>query len=191
VLEWLGLRKTEVRRVPVTPPAEPPASPDLGARVGLAEAARRARFAPLLPAGLGRPDAVYADELGAATRITLVYRPRPGLPRLRTSGVRAGLLVTQTRGRLDGPLLTKILAGNTNVERVRVNGDPGVLFTGAEHVYLYVDPAGEIVEDRPWLAGDTLVLERDGAVVRLEAAAGTAALRRLAASLRVSGARAP
>ena len=66
-----------------------------------------------------------------------------------------------------------------------------MLFTGAEHVYLYLDPAGQIQEDRPWLAGNTLVFERDGAVMRLEAAAGPAALRRLAASLRVSPAQAP
>ena len=191
MLEWLGLRKTEVRRVPVAPPARPPASPDLGERAGLDEAARRAGFAPLVPAGLGPPDAVYVDELGAATRITLVYRPRPGLPRLPTADVDAGLLVTQTRGALEGQLLRKIIGVGTDARAVRVNGDRGVLFTGADHVYLYLDPTGQVVEDRPWLAGDTLVLERDGAVVRLEAAAGAAALRRLAASLRVSAARAP
>jgi hypothetical protein len=69
---------------------------------------------------------------------------------------------------------------------VEVDGDRGVLFTGEEHVYLYTDPAGQILEDRPLLAGTTLVLERDGAVVRLEAAVGREELLGIAESLALS-----
>jgi hypothetical protein len=61
-----------------------------------------------------------------------------------------------------------------------------VLFTGADHVYFYVDPAGQFVEDRPFVAGTTLVLERDGAVVRLEGAVAPQELRRIAETLELS-----
>jgi hypothetical protein len=98
----------------------------------------------------------------------------------------AGLLVTQVRGSFDSALVRKIAGPGTAVRLIELDGHRGVLFTGAPHVYLYLDPAGEVVEDRPYLAGRTLVLERDGAIVRLEADAPPSALRRLAASLRVS-----
>jgi hypothetical protein len=189
VLEWLGLSRTEVRRTPTPPAARPPAAPDLGTRLGLERAARRAGFRPLAPAGLGAPDAVHLAGLGAADRVTLVYRPRPGLPAMR--GLDAGLLVTQVRGRLEGPLLEKVAGATTQVRRVSVDGRPGALFTGGPHVYLYLDPAGQVVEDRPWRAGNTLVLERDGTVIRLEVAAAPATLLRLARSLRISPLRAP
>jgi hypothetical protein len=185
VLEWLGLKRTEVERTPAPPEGRAPAPPDLGARTDLATAARRAGFAPLVPAGLGPPDAVHLTRLGTATRTTLVYRPRPGLPRLPEAD--AGLLVTQVEGAFEGPLLRKVTGPGTRIRRVSVNGDPGLLFTGAPHVYLYLDPTGTVVEDRPLLAGTTLVLERDGAVVRLEAAVGQEALMRLAESLQVRG----
>jgi hypothetical protein len=128
---------------------------------------------------------VHVAATGAARRVTLVYRPRPGLPAL--DGVRAGLLLTQVEGGLDRDLLRKVIGPGTDARAVRVAGSPGVLFTGAPHAYLYLDPAGGIVEDRSFLAGTVLVLERGSAVVRLEAGAGPATLRRLAASLRVSG----
>jgi hypothetical protein len=184
VLEWLGLRHTEVRRTPTLPPAQPPGSADLGERTTLEDAVRRTGFRPLLPARLGDPDAIHVAGRGAASRITLVYAPRPGLPTVR--GVRAGLLVTQVRGRIDGQLLRKIAAPGTGVTQVRIDGHPGVVFTGADHVYLYLDPAGQFVEGRPFLAGTTLVLERDGSVVRLEAAVDPQDLRRIAETLRLS-----
>ena len=185
VLEWLGLRHTEVRRTPTPPPPAPaPTGLDLGRRTTLAEAARQVGFVPLVPAGLGAPDAVRVARLGAATRVTLVYRPRRALPALR--GARAGLLVTQVRGSLEGNLLRKVAGPGTVIRRVRVDGHDGLVFSGAPHVYLYLDPAGQILEDRPWLAGNTLVLERDDAVIRLEAAAPPSALERLATTLRVS-----
>ena len=185
VLEWLGLRHTEVQ------PHAHAAAARAGAhraRPGPPHDAGRGgapgRLRPLLPAGLGAPDAVRVARLGAATRVTLVYRPRTALPALR--GARAGLLVTQVRGSLEGNLLRKVAGPGTDIRRVRVDGHDGLVFSGAPHVYLYLDPAGQILEDRPWLAGNTLVLERDDAVIRLEAAAPPSALERLATTLRVS-----
>ena len=190
VLEWLGLRHTEVQRTPAPPPPAPVRTGlDLGRRTTLADAARRAGFTPLLPAGLGAPEVVRVARLGAATRVTLVYRPRPGLRSLR--GLRAGLLVTQVRGSLEGQLLRKVAGPGTDIRQVQVDGSPGLVFSGAPHVYLYLDPAGNILEDRPWLAGTTLVLERGDAVIRLEANAPPARLEQLAATLRAGPPPAP
>src|SRR4051794_33799864 len=66
VLEWLGLRHTELHRTPAPPPPAPARTGlDLGRRTTLAGAARRAGFTPLVPARLGAPDAVRVATLGA------------------------------------------------------------------------------------------------------------------------------
>ena len=85
VLEWLGLRDVEIRRVPAPPAGtRPELEGDLGRRVSLAQARRNAGFAAAIPAALGPPDRVR--ETGQ--RISLVYAPRDGLPALR--GIDAG-----------------------------------------------------------------------------------------------------
>ena len=70
VLDWLGIGGEKIERVPEAPSPAPTATPlDLGTRVPLPRDA-------LVPAALGRPDAVYeAGEI-----VTLLYRPRSGLP---------------------------------------------------------------------------------------------------------------
>ena len=55
VLEWLGLRDVEIRRVPAPPAGtRPELEADLGRVVTLAQARREAGFAPALPAGARR-----------------------------------------------------------------------------------------------------------------------------------------
>src|SRR5688572_29032345 len=54
VLEWLGLKSVEVRRVPELPPeAREPTRNELGDRVTLDEAQQRAGFIPIVPPRLG------------------------------------------------------------------------------------------------------------------------------------------
>ena len=45
---------------------------------------------------------------------------------------------------------------------------PGGIFIDGEHAYLYVAPGGDVREDRPRLAGSTLVIERGDVLLRLE-----------------------
>lgn len=178
VLEWLGLRDVEIRRAP-SPPADarPELEADLGRRVTLAQARREAGFSPALPAGLGAPDRVRVT----GQRISLIYAPRSGLPKL--DELDAGLILTESRGGIPGQYLRKMLYGGTGVERVRVRGGPGVYISGGEHGYLYETPSGAIEEDRPLLAGPTVIWAAGGRVHRLEAAAPRATALRIARSV--------
>jgi hypothetical protein len=149
VLEWLGLRSVEVRREPALPPgARRPALDDLGARVTLAEAGRRARFAPVVPERLGEPDEV---------------RVRGGVVTLVYDG--GALLLAELRGALDRDLVRKIAGPGT---RVRQLPGGGLFFSGRDHVYLYLRPDGSVAEGRPFLAGNTLLVERGDLLLRLE-----------------------
>jgi hypothetical protein len=149
VLEWLGLRSVEVRREPELPPdARRPALDDLGARVTLPQAEQRAGFAPIVPERLGPPDEVRV----AGRVVTFVYDG-------------GDLLLAQLRGALDENLLRKVVGPGSDVRQVPGGG---LFFSGREHVYLYVGPDGEVRQDRPFLAGNTLVVERDDLLLRLE-----------------------
>ena len=149
VLEWLGLASVEVRRAPALPAdARRPALAELGTRVSLAGAEARAGFRPLLPRPLGPPEEV---------------RERDGVVTLVYDG--GAVLLAQLRGRLDRALVGKTVTPGTEVRRV-----PGGFFvSGPEHAYLYRRPSGGVGEDRPFLAGPTLVVERRGVLLRLEA----------------------
>ena len=177
VLEWLGLRDVEIRRVPAPPPGtRPELEPDLGRVVPLAQAEREAGFAAAIPAALGEPDRVRV--LGQ--RISLIYAPRDDLPRL--DGVDAGLILTESRGAIHGVYLQKLLLGGATAERVNVDGRLGAFISG-DHAYLYETPDGQVREDHPLLAGPTLIWTGRGRVYRLEAAAPRAKALQIARSV--------
>jgi len=179
VLEWLGLRDVEIRRVPTPPPGtRPELEPDLGRVVPLEQAEREAGFAASLPAALGEPDRVRV----LAQRISLVYEPREGLPKL--DGVDAGLILTESRGAIHGVYLQKLLLGGTKVERVEVRGRLGAFISGGEHAYLYETPDGEVRQDEALLAGPTLVWTGRGRVYRLESGAQRTKVLEIARSVR-------
>jgi hypothetical protein len=165
VLEFLGLKSVKIER---REPAPPFASGlGLGDRVTLAQARRRAGFPVLVPAEVGAPDAVYLYEHPATgTRVDLVYRPRPGLPRASTTG--AGLLVTELRATL-GPAIEKTVGASAHVERLTVGDDPALFISGADHGFAYVPPKGDMGFEPQRLAGPTLLVERrDGLLLRIE-----------------------
>jgi len=177
VLEFLGLRNVEVKRVPAPPPgARPELENDLGSVVTLAQARERAGFTPLVPAALGAPDRVRVT----GQRISLVYAPRPDLPKL--DGVDAGLILTQSRGGIEGEYLRKLAVTGTNVSPTRIGSRRGAFISGGQHAYLYVTPNGDVEEDHPLLAGPTLIWEQRGLVLRLEAAAERAKVLQIARS---------
>ena len=155
VLRWLGIEGVRIERVPRAPtPA--PTTLDLGERTTLAGET-------LVPRALGRPDAVYA----AGDRVTLLYRPRRGLPESEQSGV--GALLSQFPGRTNAQFVRKMAGPDTTVERVRVGGEPGFWLAGAPHGVIYEDPTGAIRELPARLAGPTLVWRRGDLTLRLEA----------------------
>ena len=159
VLRWLGIEGVRIERVPEAPtPAPTTSSPRSTSASG-----RRSRADTLVPRALGRPDAVYTD----VDHVTLLYRPRRGLPESAQTG--AGALLSQFPGRTHPELIRKLAGPGTTIERVRVDGEPGYWLGGDVHSLIYQDPSGGIRESPMRLAGPTLVWRHGELTLRLEA----------------------
>lgn len=147
ILEFLGLRSVRIER---REPRVPPGRGDLrlGERVSLAQARERAGFDLLVPAALGDPEAVYF----ASGRVSLIYD---------------GVLVQQFRAAVD-PVIGKAIGEGTRLERFRVDGDPAYFISGRVHGFSYLDKFGDAHFEDQRLAGNTLLVERDGLLLRVE-----------------------
>lgn len=128
----------------------------LGTRVSLEEARRQSSF------GVRElddpPDRVYLGERGT---VWFLY----GTPD------RVRLLVAQTPLAIvpeDEGVLKKLAAPQTTVERVDVDGAPGLYISGAAHLVYVIDANGEIVDGTPRLARDVLIWDDGGVAYRLE-----------------------
>jgi hypothetical protein len=163
LLEWLGLGSVEVHRTPQPPPARKLLpEPDLGRAVPLEQAATRVAFEPLVPAALGDPDQARVR----GRRLSLVYQPRARRPATQAEGI--AVLITEQRG--DQVSAEKAVGPGTQVRSIDVDGSRGAWITGSPHAIIFRDARGRFREDVPRLAGDTLVWERDGLVLRIEGA---------------------
>jgi len=182
VLDLLGLQGATVERT-TTLPAKPPERPlDLGRRTTLGEARDEVAFAPLVPRDPGEPDSVYVRKPPSGGELSLVYRPRHGLPRARST--RLGLLVSEFRGDIHPDFVGKLAGPGTRIERLTVGDRPAIWIEGAQHFFFYRDPSGDIVEDELRLAQNVLLLERGRVLVRLEGAFARGRAVAIAASLR-------
>jgi hypothetical protein len=192
VAHWLGIRGVEIVPVQTLPPvptrtqhpSESPAVPGdqlrLGVPVTSAQAQARLGFAPLVPAALGPPDAIWVrDEEGGV--LTLVYLPRPDLRASSTTGV--GLLLTEFRATTDSTLFRKFVDPESPVLPVSVGGQPGFWIGGAAHGLAYILPDGSGVVDQLRLAGPTLVFQHGALSVRIEGATTEAQALHIADSL--------
>ncbi|HXV33042.1 MAG TPA: hypothetical protein VD769_03445 [Gaiellaceae bacterium] len=162
ILELFRLRGATVERVE-TLPAVP---------VRTAEALRLGREATpaelegaLVPAVLGDPDAVYASTEPYGSRLTLVYAPGDGIPESPYTG--AGLLVGQFRGEGAVRFVEKMVGGGTEVEVLQIGPYPALWIEGGPHTVLF-DGDTRVFEDRGRLAGNTLLVERNDVLVRIE-----------------------
>ncbi|HET8567869.1 MAG TPA: hypothetical protein VFM93_02645 [Candidatus Limnocylindria bacterium] len=180
----IRLRGIDIFRGPQ--PAAPVASPRIpgATRVATVEAAEaRAGFRPVVPAALGRPDEIdVVTPAGGSSQVMLLYAARPGLPESQLTGV--GAVVTEVRASLETALLSKIAGSGARVEQVRVAGGPAVWIEGAPHVVFYREANGNIIQDTLRLAGNVLLWERDGLLLRLEAQVGREEAVRIAESAR-------
>lgn len=160
ILDWLGIGGVRIVRVGELPALSPTQDLDaLGRRATSAESRTRAGFIfadP--PRGAPVPDEV---RLEPGLRVSYVWR----------DGVKVRLIVTQLPGRAGDPRLLKKLAGtSTVVDRFELDGDTAVWLEGGPHVVLFLAPDGRVRADRGWLAGNTLLVDRDGTTVRVEGA---------------------
>jgi hypothetical protein len=167
VLRWLGLKGVEIRREAprATPPPRSPTGSTLGlgATVSLAEARRRAPV--LVPRRLGAPKAVYLGPLeNGPDAVSLVYPPGPGMPASRVTGV--AVLVQTIRATAE-PLIKKTAGAAAAVEDLTVDGHPAYWITGS-HGFGYVARKGQMGFERERLADRTLLVERDGLLLRVE-----------------------
>ena len=159
IFDWLGIGSARITIVDELPSLDPvPGLEILGDRVTLAQARSRAGF-PYAPPPDGEP---APDEVRVAPGMRVAF--------LWRDGDRVRLLVTQFPGSAaDDPALVKKLVGSgTSVEELEVDGDRAVWLEGGPHVVLFVGPDGSIREDNGWLAGNTLLVARDGVTVRVE-----------------------
>lgn len=173
----LELLSIEFGPVPTLVTPSPSHSPDavgaglrLGQRSTLEEATDSADFEVLIPVALGLPDAVYDGGIALRGQVAFVYAPRADLPAADLLDG-AGLLITQNAGRADDGLARKIVDSSAaSVEVVVVDGAPGVWISGAPHIFWYLAPDGEFINESGRLIGDTLAWERDGVLYRIEGA---------------------
>ncbi len=173
LFRWLSIGGERIELVDELP--EVPVQSDLelalGERVTLPEAKGRSGFA--LRELERAPDRVY---VGGEGTVWFLY----GTPE------RARLLVAQSPllPPVQEILLKKLVTRGTQVERVDVDGSPGIFLSGETHFVLLLDRYGEIVEDSARLARDVLIWEDGGVGYRLEGDLELNEALRLARSLR-------
>ena len=179
IVPGVGLRRGETT-TPSRPLVVDPTF--LGTPTTLASARDRVDFAVEVPAlpGLGQPQIYYADE-PAGGRVSLLYRANDRLPAIGDTPV--GLFVTQFRGTVDDPLLTKVVAQGAEATPVDVAGARGWWIAGA-HEVLYTDAEGRVMPEPSRFAGSTLLWTHDGVTLRLESALPRRQAIAVAASLR-------
>ena len=168
ILRWLGLRGVRIEFVDRLPAVPAKGPLELGPRISLDEASRRAGFHVLTSALLGPPDEVHFDGV----QVWLVYgvldRPR--------------VLLSEFRGRADEIYVKKVMTQQTRVDFLGVLGQPGFFLSGAEH-FLYVAPTADIRDERLRLARNTLVWQHDSLTLRLEGGFGEQRALAIARSL--------
>jgi hypothetical protein len=189
VRRWFAgsLTGVVVQRVPVLPTLPPVAEQQplllMPRRSDVAEAAKVLHFRPLVPAALGDPDRVYADDDYNGGVLQLLYRPHGTLPRSPRTGV--GALITELQGFVTkGPPLGKLAAPGTIVEQLRIDGHRAMWIAGDSHVVVFDSKLHNTQYEERRLAGNVLLVERPGGVlVRIEADVSRARAIRIARSL--------
>ena len=176
----IRVRGVDVFRVPaVSVPARQPL--DLGERTTLD--ALRAAAQPRVSSdtAFARPDEVYVRRSAAGEQVYFAYHPRPGLPAGPTG---YGALVGQFSGSLDASLIGKGVGAGTKVESTVVAGEPGIWIEGEVHFFFYRDARGDIHQESLRLAGNTLLWQHRGTLIRLEAQVSRERALEIAASFR-------
>jgi hypothetical protein len=144
----------------------------VGQQVSLDEARKRADFEVVVPEALGEPDGIYFQDTPPGGMVSFVYgtleHPRA--------------LITEFRATVKDVIFKKA-AANTQIEAVRIDGQPGYWLSGEPHDFAYSDENGEFRQELVRLAGNTLLWERGLVTLRLEADVSKAVALRIARSV--------
>jgi hypothetical protein len=153
ILRAIGLRGVSIERVPRLPPIPS------GERTGLS-------------LGLGRPVSVARARHGAG--FTALIPPGASgaylghdVPGGRISILVGRVLITEFRGTTE-PYIRKVIDPGTTFRVQPVNGVSGVYLSGAPHQVLFGDANRQVRGDRVRLAGNVLIWEQGGVIVRIE-----------------------
>ena len=169
VAKRLGIHGIEIIFVDETPtPAASPVGTTLllGEPMTLEEAQSRIGYVIQVPAELGPPDEVYLRQLSAGPMVTLLYRPRPGLPEAEETGVGALLMQFPATSDID-QIVKRVTMGTGSVISVMIDGADGFWVMGSSELVISQDPsAGFAPVSRP--SADVLIWEEDGMAYRLE-----------------------
>nr|WP_079051353.1 hypothetical protein [Streptomyces curacoi] len=175
VIDWFGFAGVEVRYDPSAVPSPGAEVPGCGRSVSLAEAERRAGFAPVLPEALGAPDAVTVSALPRDRFLVSLCWREPG-GTIRLDEFRARLDPSFIKGVREQPVLLPAI-GDTPGDGVP---DPALWFP-RPHLLSFplVDPHGGTYTWQKRTAGPTLLWTSSGGhgvvTLRLE---GVAAKKR-------------
>jgi len=186
IASWINLH-TSITRVNHLPTPSPQPSGPLGKRLGLGDpttlAAAQAKvgWKVLVPASLGQPDEVYFQVDAPAGEVNLVYKSRPGMKVSGQTGV--AVLITEVSGRVDTNYFGKMLGQGTTIEDVTVNGHKGWWISGEPHEFFFADANGNFRSETLRLASNTLVIDDNGTIVRIEGDLTKAQALEIAASL--------
>jgi hypothetical protein len=185
IANFLNLH-TVVHRVPSLPTPSPRAgqSLGLGKPTTLSEAQSRLTWHVTVPQSLAQPDAVYLalpPDGPSGGEVTLVYTTSPGIKPSGQTGV--SLLVTEARGAVNEQFFGKTVGPDTTIESVSVNGHSGWWIAGAPHTVVFTDANGSPYFDTLRLATNTLLLDDNGTVIRIEGGMTRAQALQIASSL--------
>jgi hypothetical protein len=172
IADWLNLH-TRLQRVNTVPTPTPLVPGPLGERLGLGgrstlpDARAQITWKVLVPASLGDPDEVYVPYSGPPDReVTLVYAARPGIPTSGQTGV--AVLITEARGSVNSQFFGKFIGPGTTIEEVTAGGHRGLWIAGQPHDFYFIDTTGNMRVETLRLATNTLMLDFDGTVIRIE-----------------------
>jgi hypothetical protein len=161
----IDLGALTIDTIPGRPTALPSAvasGPTFGHPATLGEAEREAGFDAPVPDMLGAPDAVWVDTASDGARIVQAWSASETLPAI--DGLPWGAVLYGFQGEMEQASKTVFMDGNT-FEDVEVNGHSGVWITGVHELDLVLDD-GTYARYR--VAGNVLVWEAGGIVLRLE-----------------------
>ena len=152
----------------------------LGDLIAVADASAAVDIPVLLPTapGVGSPASAWL----LVGRLSLVWPASGTLPSTREP--RVGLILSEFRGSIDPGYFQKVIAPDTKITAVSLDGGVGYWISGAPHEIVFVDVNGLPVFDSRRIVGDTLLWARGDVTYRLESGLDQAAAIALAESLR-------